>query len=154
MSTAYSTVFDSFMMKIKDWRLDTLYQASVPDFETYLIGFLKSAVVMFKKCNQSLSRDDTAKTFDEDLTDENIELLGKLMVEAWLEKEVQNITQMSLTITDKDFKHYSEAQNLKEKSARWNEVRERNSQDLVSYGYDQDSTWASWLSGDFYTPGS
>jgi len=150
MGTAYSTIFDKFMVRIKDWRLDNLFQASVPDFENYLIGFLDGAVDLFQSCNQTLTRDDTTKLFDNDLTDINIMMLSRLMVEVWLEKEVQDVRQMSLNITDKDFKHYSEAQNLAAKNARWSEVRERNSQALLEYGY-RNINMTNWLIQDFYT---
>lgn len=148
MATAYSDVFDSFLVRIKDWRLDTLYQSSPTDFETYLTGFLQSAVSMFYNCNQDLTRDDTAKTFTENLNELNKVILAELMVEVWLEKEVQDVRQMNLKITDKDFKTFSEAQNLTAKNNRWSEVRERNSQRLVDYGL-QNIDWDAWRNGSF-----
>lgn len=148
MATAYSMVFDSFMSRIKDWRLDALYQSSVVDFEIYLTVFLQSAVEQFDTCNQSLARNDSTREFTENLTEKNIVILAQLMVEAWLEKEVQDVRQMNLKITDKDFKTFSEAQNLREKNNRWSEIRERNSQTLVDYGYSN-VDWDAWRSGNF-----
>ena len=153
MTTPYSTVFDSFLSRIKDWRLDTLYQTSETDFETYLTVFLTSAVIMFNNCGQSLEKTDSTKLFTETLTDENINILGQLMTEVWLEKEVQDVRQMNLHVVDKDFKVHSEAQNLREKNARWSEVRERNSQTLLEYGYNS-TDWDSWIAGTFYVSGS
>jgi hypothetical protein len=150
--TPYSTVFDSFMIHIKDWRLIELYQSSVTDFETYLQGFMVQSIQMFKVCRQSLLKDDLTKTFTETLTEENITILAGLMVEKWMEKEVQDVRQMNLKITDRDFKSYAEGQNLKEKSEQWIRVREMNSQALIDYGYDDDTMWTNWINGTFFTP--
>jgi len=153
MTTAYSIIFDSFMSKIKDWRLDALFVSSVANFEIYLTGFLKSAIILFDKySDQDLSRNDTSRLFTETLTEKNIAMLAQLMVQFWLEKETQDVRQMSLKITDKDFKHYSEAMNLKEKSNRWSEIVERNNQALVDYNYET-TDWDSWLDGTFYVSG-
>jgi len=149
--TPYSTVFDSFMVHVKDWRLIDLYKSSTTDFEEYLTGFMVAAIQMFKVCRQSLIRSDTTKLFTETLTEENINILAGLMVEKWMEKEVQDVRQMNLKITDRDFKSYAEGQNLKEKSEQWVKVREMNSQALVDYGYDNDDMWTNWINGTFWT---
>jgi len=149
MATPFSTVFDSFMGRIKDWKLDALYASSVTDFETYLTTFLTDSCMRFEDVSlESLEKDDTAKTFSEDLSGKVIWVLSQIMVEYWLEKEVQDVRQMNLKITDRDFKTYSEAQNLREKDNRWNEARERSSQIINDYAY-KNNDWVAWVSGDF-----
>jgi len=153
MGTEFSDIFDLFMVQIKDWRLQSLYDASKLDFETYLSGFLFLSIPQFEDtCNQSLTYDSTTKTFTETLTNSNQVILAKLMVEKWLEKEVQDVNQMNLHLQDRDFKVYSESQNLKEKSLHLDKTKEYNSQIITNYSYSKSTDWASWYTGSFYVP--
>jgi flagellar basal body P-ring protein FlgI len=79
-------------------------------------------------------------------------MLSKLMVEKWLEKEVQDVNQMNLHLQDRDFKVYSESQNLKEKSLHLDKVKEYNAQSITVYSYNKSTDWANWFSGTFYVP--
>ena len=151
MATPFSEIFDLFMVKIKDWRLVELFNQSTDDFEDYLTGFLVFSVSDFTVCNQSLSYDKENKEFDITLTEENKSILAELMVEQWLAKEVQDVNQMNLHLQDRDFKVYSESQNLREKSFHLDKVKEYNSQKRTNYSFIN-ADWSSWLSGTFYTP--
>jgi len=137
------------MMFVTDYRLNELYNASVSDFETYLSGFLIPAITDFKNCNQSLSY--ATSIFTETLTEENIKILAMLMKKYWLTKEIDDITQMNLHVTDRDFRVYSESQNMREKQNRLILELENLSQSLVDYGYDN-TDWSAWLNGEFYIP--
>lgn len=147
MATPFSTIYDQFMMFVTDYRLNELYNASVSDFETYLSGFLIPAITDFKNCNQSLSY--ATSIFTETLTEENIKILAMLMKKYWLTKEIDDITQMNLHVTDRDFRVYSESQNMREKQNRLILELENLSQSLVDYGYDN-TDWSAWLNGEFY----
>ena len=150
MTTSYTTVYDSFMLKIKDYQLTALYQSSPTDFNDYLSGFLIDAIQDFvNSSRQDLTdRNDTTLTFNFDLDDANIHILAELMVKHWLEKEIQDTSQMKLHITDRDFKHYSEAQNLDAKNRYHANVLERTSQLIVNYEFNE-VDWSGWASGDF-----
>lgn len=150
--TNFSDIFDLFMLQIKDWRLRDLYEASSTDFETYLSGFLILSIQKFSVCTQSLSYDDSTKTFDLVLTDKNKVILAQLMVEFWLVKEVQDVTQFNIHLQDRDFKIYSESQNLREKSTHLDKVKEYNSREMTGYSYIDNTDWADWFSGIFFTP--
>ena len=150
--TSYSEIFDLFMFKVKDWKLESLFQTSPGDFETILQGFMILSLQKFENCDQDLSRNDSTKEFAEDLSDKNKNVIASLMVEKWLEREIQDIRQMNIHLTDRDFKHYSEAQNLREKSEHWSKVQELNSQTLVDYSLNNRNIWSDWLSGNFYDP--
>jgi len=151
MATTYAEIYDLFLIQIKDWKLVQLYATSPTDFATYLKGFLILAVPSFSDfCSQSLARNDTTVTFTETLTDVNKEILSLLMVEKWLEKEIQDIRQMALHVQDKDFKTYSEAQNLKEKSEYLSMTREKISQKITEQAW-LNNNWESWHNGIFYT---
>ena len=153
MGSKFSEIFDLFMVQVKDWRLQSLYESSTLDFEVYLSGFLMLSIPQFEEvCNQSLAHNEETKEFTEVLTLDNKTILSKLMVEKWLEKEVQDVNQMNLHLQDRDFKVYSESQNLKEKSLHLDKTKEYNSQTMTVYSYSKSTDWANWLSGTFYTP--
>lgn len=150
MATPYTDVYDLFMQQIKDYSLVDLYNLSDTDFETYLQGFLVLAINDFVHiCSQDLTdRNDTTGTFNIDLAEEHQVLLSKFMTKHWLGKEVRDVLQMNLNLTDRDFKHYSEAQNLKAKQDFLMMVTEECSQSLVDYGF-RGVDWSSWASGEF-----
>lgn len=150
--TSFSSIFDLFMVQIKDWRLQSLFESSTLDFEIYLSGFLVLAIPIFNECNQDLSYDIDTRIFTENLNNDNQTTLSRLMVEKWLEKEVQDVNQMNLHLQDRDFKVYSESQNLKEKSLHLDKVKEYNSQFITNYSYNKNTDWANWYSGTFYVP--
>lgn len=153
MGSKFSEIFDLFMVQVKDWRLQSLYESSTLDFEVYLSGFLMLSIPQFQEvCNQSLAHDEETKEFTEVLTLDNKTILSKLMVEKWLEKEVQDVNQMNLHLQDRDFKVYSESQNLREKSLYLDKTKEYNSQSMTVYSYNKSTDWANWFSGTFYTP--
>ena len=149
MATPFSTIYDQFMMFVTDYRLNELYNASVSDFETYLSGFLIPAITDFGICNQSLAY--SSSTFAETLTKENIKVLALLMKKYWLTKEIDDITQMNLHVTDRDFRVYSESQNMREKQNRLILDLKNLSQLLVDYGL-VNTDWSAWLNGNFYNP--
>lgn len=148
MATSLSEIYDRFMMNVTDYRLIDLYDTSEESFETYLQAWLEYAIDDFENCSQSLVFDDTSKLFTVVLTTKNQNILAKLMVKYWLKKLINDITQMNLHITDRDFKIASEAQNLREKVAYYKVVEEDCSQILNNYEYNEND-WDSWWNQSF-----
>jgi len=148
MGTELREVYDLFMQTVTDYRLIDLFDANELDFENYLQSFLEFAIVDFRVCNQDLDFDDNTKLFPVVLSRENKVILSKLMMKHWLGKNVNDITQMNLHITDRDFKVYSEAMNLREKTIYFNTIKEECSQLLIDYGYDK-VDWDTWFAQDF-----
>jgi len=66
----------------------------------------------------------------------------------WLQKAVNDITQMNLHVQDRDFKVASEAQNLREKVAALNVVKEQCSQLLNDYSFKR-VDWEDWRNQNF-----
>jgi hypothetical protein len=149
--TTFSTIFDAFTLLVNDYKLVALYESSEVDFENYLSGWLDFAIADFVNCDQSLAYTLSTKTFTETLTTKNQLILARIMVKYWLSKEVQDVTQMSIHLQDRDFRTFSEANNLTAKSNHLDKVKEDISQALVDYGLAT-IDWASWLTGTFYTP--
>ena len=148
--TSLGEVYDLFMQLVTDYRLTDLFNTSEVDFETYLQAWLEYAINDFTDCDQDLEYDDDTKTFPVVLSRENKVILATLMMKYWLQKNVNDITQMNLHVTDKDFRVASEAQNLREKVAYLSIVKEQCSQLLNDYGYKK-VDWAEWLNQDFWS---
>ena len=148
MSTQFSEVYDLFMTNVSDYRLTALFNQSSVDFENFLQAWLRYAINDFKICDQDLSFNTTGDGFKIVLKDENIIMLTILMVKWWLQKTVNDVTQMNLHVTDKDFKFSSEAQNLREKVSYLNIVKEQCSQALTEYSIHR-VTWVNWYNQNF-----
>jgi hypothetical protein len=148
MGTPLSEVFDLFMMTVTDYRLLALFNSSEPDFENYLQAWLEFAIVDFNGCDQDLDFSDTTKEFPVILSRENKIVLATLMMKFWLQKAVNDITQMNLHVQDRDFKVASEAQNLREKVAALNVVKEQCSQLLNDYSFKR-VDWEDWQNQNF-----
>jgi hypothetical protein len=114
-TTHVSEIYDLFMQLVSDYRLIELFNSSVTDFENYLQAWLEYSINDFSICNQDLAFDSTTKLFGVTLTTQNKIILATLMMKWWLNKSVNDITQFNLHIVDRDFKVFSEAQNLREK---------------------------------------
>lgn len=150
MGTTFNEVYDFFMSTITDYRLVALYDASVTDFQTYLSAWLIESIPDFTNCDQSLAY--TSAEFTATLTQKNINILILLMKKKWFEKELENILQMTNVVTDRDFKMYSQANNMKEKRERLLTLQEEVSQKLVDYGLNYSVDWADWFDGTYYIP--
>ena len=149
MATLFTDIYDLFLAEVTDYKLDALYATSVTDFETYLQGFLKRAIPKFTNCAQDLTDVNfTTGTFNITLTLMEQTILSSLMAIEWLNKEIQNVSQINIHLNDRDFKHHSAAQNLKEKKALKNELREIVSQDMVDYGI-LNIPWSDWADDDY-----
>ncbi len=137
MSTAYQNIYQRFAIKVEDYTLDALFQSSIPNYEAYLLGWLKSAIPKFTKCVQNLTdRDDSAQVFNQTLSEKEEEILAFLMQIEWSEKEVKNVNEMRLALSSSDFKRYAESNNLKVKIDLQNQLIERADAMIVEYTYE------------------
>jgi len=154
MGTPFSDVFDLFLTSITDYKIDNLYSlGSEPTspFYNYLQGFLIKAIPNFSNCVQDL--DDitpvvayTPAYFNVTLTSLEKGILSDLMTYEWFMKEVNDVTQFNLTLSDTDFKHFSEAQNLREKQEKADKAREMYEQKMTVYGLKH-IPWVDWSNG-------
>lgn len=147
MATPFEDVIDLALVRIQDYKLNKLYQTPIL-WQDYLNGFLINAISEFRNCKQSLEYDLVALTFNSNLTNYEIAILASWFVYYWFEREVNNVEQFNEHLTDTDFKHYSEAQNLKEKSLYKDKSREIAMQKMEDYGMDN-VKWKEWANGDF-----
>lgn len=149
MTTPSSTINDRFLARIRDWRIDSLYNTSGSTaMNEYLETFLMDASDEFSDfCDQDLtyvvSGSATEGYFVQDLSNRNVAMLSKMMVRYWLQKNVNDVLSMALFVTDKDFRTFSSAQNLKAKQDYLCAVKEEISQDLINYSF-RIADWDNW----------
>jgi len=152
MGTAFSEIYDLFLTNKKDYKIDELYTlGSTPtsNFTNYLKGFLIKGIPNFTNCIQDLDdRDDSTETFNITLSSLEKGIIVDLMDYEWFLREVNDVTQFNLTLSDTDFKHYSEAQNLKEKQEKADRMREQYEQKMTVYGL-KNIPWADWKEGNY-----
>lgn len=133
MATQFSEIYDLALVVIKDYKLETLSQIDGEAFDTYLQGFLIDAIPEFYGCRQSLEYSIENSSFLNNLNYQEKNILSKFMIIKWLEKEINDITQINLHLQGRDFKTNSEASNLKEKSEYLDRMREKVTQTITDY---------------------
>jgi hypothetical protein len=150
MATTTDEIFDLFSSLQDDWRLTSLFTTSGSDaYGTYVTPWLLLSIDDFSPiCDQSLILNSGSVAFTVDLTQENKNVLSQLMTKYWLQKEVKNILQMSNSIQDRDFKTYSQAQNLTAKKDLYNTTVEELDRLLGKYELKR-VPWANWKNQNF-----
>lgn len=149
MGTPYIDIYELFLTGVKDYQIDRLYQVGSTPFNDYLESFLIKAIPDFHNCVQNLGdRNSTEKTFNITLTELEKSILSDLMQYHWFTKEVNDVTQFNLLLSDTDFKHFSESHNLREKSERLDRLREIYEQKMGIYGF-KNIPWSDWLGGSY-----
>jgi hypothetical protein len=155
LATLLSEVADLFFSRISDYRLNTINTVSGSMvLNVYVEPWLLDSIVEFDVCDQVLNYTPSTGSavegsFSLDLSLENKLMLSQMMVKYWLAKEISDVLQMQNFVTDKDFKTFSSAQNLKAKQDYYNTKREEISQLIVNYGYKKND-WADWRNQTFY----
>lgn len=109
MGTSYEEVYDFFLPKIRDYIYDNLSEEELKElFEPYLI----TAIVGFKKCKKLLNRDAANKTFQEILTDEEKDILSRLMVVEYLSPKIITSDLLEQRVVSSEFKTWSQANHI------------------------------------------
>lgn len=150
--TPCTEVYDLFTVLVEDYKFNELNKLSEEDLNIYLQGFLRFSVGKFRCNNQQLidNVDFANDTFTIKVNEANMQMLALLMREFWFQKLVNNVLQFQWTLNDTDFKHYSEAQNLKEKELKYQMLREENSQLITDYQLGYTVNWEEWKNGNYY----
>jgi hypothetical protein len=158
MGTGISDVNDLFMSRVSDHKLTTIYtNYDVQVFNQYLEPWLLDSIVKFEPvCDQDLTYTTTSGSvegsFTQTLTLKNKTILSQLMVLAWLEKTIQDITQMNIYLQDKDYRLHAASQNLKAKQDYYIVKLEEMDKTLGDYEYRQ-NFWSDWRNQDFVGSG-
>lgn len=108
MGTKFEEIYEVFLHKIKD----DLYLALTPEqTNADLYGFLRSSIIKFRYPRVDLNTRDSVG-FNAVLSDEEIEILARLMKYEWLVRQIDDMDNVKQEYTDKDFKLTSQANHL------------------------------------------
>lgn len=133
MSTTYDEIFDRFLSKITDYEMAELVDQEIED---QLIKYLHGAISDFKYASKKLSnRDDSLRTFNEELDEIEKEILSKFMLVHWLNPQILRLENVRNELGNKDFKLYSPANFLDKISKVRSDLRAEANQDMVYYCY-------------------
>lgn len=140
LDRAYTTLFT-------DYKLDKLVQVDEQAFYDFLGGFLVNSIDMFDGCLSDLSYHTTTRViekdnkfvtvtdyvFDNELTSKEIYILSLGVALGWYKKQLDDVTQYKLHLSNKDFKSYSEQQNLQRRLERLGAMEEDLSEEIQKY---------------------
>lgn len=131
MKTLFSDIYITFLSKIKDYSLLSLDDI---DKEELMEKYLKSAIPKFKYCVKSLAYNDELKQFNEELTQEEIEILATLMTLNWLSPVINNQALLKEKFGSREFNIFSSSALLKEiKDLRREIIKEVNELMTIYY---------------------
>lgn len=114
--TPFSKVYDAFLSKITD---DMYMELTVEETYNMLEELLKSAIPFFEFPRQALdttgpadAQDTEVGYFVNDLTEEEIDILGTYMVVFWISQQLASIELTRMKYTGADFKMTSQANHM------------------------------------------
>lgn len=132
--TSFDTIETRALAVIEDYKLKKLFDSSIDGFEKYCDGLLMVAVPQFYECLKSLRYDEAARTFSEDLNEQEVSILANFFVITWWQRENNNAAQIALKLkSNNSFSFNSEAQNFKEKQNVIDKLREENARQINAY---------------------
>lgn len=143
--TSFDDIIDLALVEVNDYRLTKLYENQTEnDFNTYVDGFLISAIPLFSKCRQSLDYNLEERVFTNDLTLSEESILAKLWVLQWYRKDNQTYALYRQHLQNSgSFKNHSESQNLKENSTYADKLKEEVDRLMVAYQLEDVSDYLS-----------
>ena len=111
MATPYETVYGRFLNKCTDFNLADLDDHTLNEM---MKDWLDSAVIRTRTSSDLSARDDEVEAFENDLSDQDVELLAMGMVLAWLDQRIQSTEYTNLFVGGKEEKFFSPSQQLAE----------------------------------------
>lgn len=109
--TSYHKIYNRFLNKITSYKL---LELSDQDVQEMLYHWLMAAIPKFRRCKSDLSlRDDEVLEFKEDLLDIEVEILALLMVNEWLEPQINSELYVSQFYGGKEEKFFAQQNHLK-----------------------------------------
>jgi hypothetical protein len=131
--TPYSSVYNFFLSKITDYSFLKITQT---DLEDLLLVYLQTAVSKFDNCKVDLSdRDDFVKTFNQNLTDKEVDIIATLMVVEYLRPKVVTSELYKISMSDPDYKLYSQANHIDKLLALYSKMTAETERLMTKYSY-------------------
>jgi hypothetical protein len=137
MKTKLSELYDNFLSKISDY---SFLDPNLTDMEIdeELFGYFKSARTKFYRCKQSLNVVENElgeKEFEVELTGFELEILTHLMLVEYLKPQVLSSEVLRQSLSDKDFKIYSQANQLRELNLLYRLIQKESTKMITEYSY-------------------
>lgn len=136
MGTPYSTVDNVFLDKITD---DMLLSMSNENLLKTLNTYRRSAAAKFKQCPKMGTFDRDRAAFEQELTDEEIEILSNLMVIEWIRPRINSIELLEPTMSTKDYQAFSNANHLNSLQGLLKATIKDVDRLIVSYTYSENN---------------
>jgi hypothetical protein len=111
MATPFDIVYGRFLNRTTDFNLVELDDHTLNEM---LKGWLHSAIVKVRTSSDLSKRDDENEVFENDLSEQDIELLGMGMTLAWLDQRINSTEYTNLFVAGKEEKFYSPSSQLSE----------------------------------------
>ena len=126
MVVTFRNVIDRANMMFDDYRLNKFVSTDVNAYYSYMYGFVLNSIDMFSGCLVDLSYTEITVTevdletyidyqFTNELTSKIVYILALGTTISWMEKNNKDVEQINLHMSGREFKLYSEANNLKQK---------------------------------------
>ena len=128
--TNIEELYEMFLSKITDYKFLTLIDEEIED---EMFKYFKSARAKFYRCKNSLEVVD--KTIQSKLTYYEIEVLVALMLVEYITPKLISGENMSQSLSDKDFKIYSQANQLREIRLLLNSMEAKAERMMTTYTY-------------------
>jgi len=135
MATPYNKIRLKFAEKITDYDFSKYLDQ---DKDKIIDGYMISSCAQFSKCKIDLSdRDNIFEQFNNDLTDEIIEIIVAGMIVEWLKPKVLHSDNLANYLNTKDLSLAASPANiLKEVKGTLNECRNEFKRLIIQYTYD------------------
>lgn len=128
--TNLEEIYEMFLSKITDYKL---LQLDKEGLEYELFNFFKSARNKFYRCKNNL--DVVGTDIQSDLTGYEIEILVALMLVEHITPRLLSGENMYQSLSDKDFKIYSQANQLRELRLLLNAMEAKAERMMTTYTY-------------------
>lgn len=133
MGTTFDEIEDLALIELQDYKIVNLAKTDMTALRTYLDGLVIRSVPKFAQCLQSTEYDIALRQFNSVFTNIEKEILAEYVAITWMTSIVQDVTQFNLHLQNKEFKIFSEAENLKQKSEYLDRMREKARQLTTDY---------------------
>jgi len=130
--TVYTEIFTVFQSQIND----PIFNASSVR-EAISFQYLLNSIPKFRRCLQDLNdRDDSNLTFNIELSLDEVQILGNLMVVEYLSSQIVNLSLIEQAMTSREFAMTSQANHLEKLLVLRTDRKKEISKMIVDYTYN------------------
>lgn len=103
--TKFENIYSFFLNTIQDYSIKKLFESDIETATEMLEYFLMKSIPKFRNCEKDiLNIDLDNSSFNCTLDLEEITILSDLMVLSWMDRVINDITQMNLSLNDNDWR--------------------------------------------------